>query len=73
MGLKNILENNLDTSSGREPRDAIAALERNMDYRIREVSSETKVPKEAIQVMELLGTDPSLMGKIKRILGDEYE
>lgn len=73
MGLKNLLQDNIKEWSGKEPKDAIAALERNMDYRIREVSSTAEVPKEAIHVMEFLGTDPDLMREIKQILGDDYE
>ncbi len=72
-GLKHLLKPNSKEWSGKEPHEAIAVLEQNMDYRIEEVSAEAEVPGEAIHVMEFLEIDPALMKEIKHILGDDYD
>lgn len=73
MGLKKLLDDAMKGWTGKEPREALASLEQNMDYRIGEVSPQADVPQEALHVMEYLGANPDLLAQIKRIVGDDHE
>lgn len=59
--------------SERESEEALAYLERQMDYRLVEVSADQAVPHEGIRVMQFLGMPMPFIDTIKQYLGDEND
>lgn len=59
--------------SERESEEALAYLERQMDYRLVEVSADQAVPQEGIRVMQFLGMPTPFINTIKQYLGDEND
>ena len=56
-----------------ESEEALAYLERQMDYRLVEVSADQAVPHEGIRVMQFLGMPESFIDTIKQYLGEEND
>lgn len=59
--------------SERESEEALAYLERQMDYRLMEVSADQAVPHEGIRVMQFLGMPEPFIDTIKHYLGDKND
>ena len=56
-----------------ESEEALAYLERQMDYRLIEVSADQAVPHEGIRVMQFLGMPAPFIDQIKQNLGDKHD
>lgn len=56
-----------------ESEEALAYLERQMDYRLIEVSADQAVPHEGIRVMQFLGMPTPFIDQIKQYLGDKHD
>lgn len=59
--------------SEKESEEALAYLERQMDYRLIEVSADQEVPHEGIRVMQFLGMPAPFIDQIKQYLGDKHD
>lgn len=59
--------------SERESEEALAYLERQMDYRLVEVSGDQAVPEEGIRVMQFLGMPGPFIETIKHYLGEKND
>ncbi|MDR3296018.1 MAG: hypothetical protein LBT26_09370 [Clostridiales Family XIII bacterium] len=54
--------------NGAEAQERVELLARYMDYRLEPVSSERKIPRDAIRIAEILGVDPQIVEGARRIL-----